>query len=155
MQTYDESKQKTKEKVKEMKCSTVARQNTMIMQGGELYNKSGILERRQKCLVRLGAEVTCGRRLLQTSASETGNARLPIKERVLGTMTRSEDAEHKPGRSAWDSRTRPCRCDGGMPLIERWAKTATLKRMRLAIPNQCSETSASVTCSESPPTAGC
>jgi hypothetical protein len=44
--------------------------------------------------------VTCDGRLFQTSAPETGNARLPIEERVLGTMTRSDDAERKPGRPA-------------------------------------------------------
>ena len=70
-------------------------------------------------MLRLGAEVTCGGRLFQTSAPETRNARLPIKERVLGTMTRSDDAERNPGRPAWDSQTKPCRYDGGRPLIER------------------------------------
>ena len=58
-------------------------------------------------MLRLGAEVTYGGRLFQTSAPETGNARLPIKVRVLGTMTQSDDAERNPGRPAWDSLTKP------------------------------------------------
>ena len=48
-------------------------------------------------MLRFGAEVTCSGRFFQTSAPETGTARLPIKERVLGSMTRPDDAEHKPG----------------------------------------------------------
>jgi hypothetical protein len=99
-------------------------------------------------MLRLGAEVTCGGRLFQTFAPETGNTRLPIEERVLGTMKRSDDAERKPGRPAWESRTKPCRYDGGRPFIDRYAKTATLKRMRSAPRNQCNDTSVSVTCSD-------
>ena len=91
--------------------------------------------------------MTYGGRLFQTSAPETGNAKLLIKERVLGTMTRSDDAERRTFSLGY-SRTRPRRYDEGTPMIERWAKTETLKRMRSAILNQCSETNASVTCSD-------
>jgi hypothetical protein len=127
MQTHGESKQcRTDEKLAGMKCSIVARQNTMYSWPAS-YKVRGRREKTKKFWGAFGrcwgwgAELTCGGRLFQTSAPETGNARLPIEERVLGTMTRSDDAERKPGRPAWDSRTKPCRYDAGRQAIY-WPK---------------------------------
>jgi hypothetical protein len=70
-----------------------------VQQAGKLHNRSGIGDRKQKYLeagtdnAEVEAEVTCGGTLFQTVAPKTGNARLPIKELVVETMT-TPNANH-------------------------------------------------------------
>ena len=128
MRTHGEGTQKEKKeygKRNEMYNSRQTEYN--VQQAGELHNKSGVGGKKQKCIEagRENAEVGGGsdirRQIVPNFRAGDRDARLLIKEQVLGTMTmtRPDDAERKTGCPVWDSRTKPCRYDRGRPLIER------------------------------------